>query len=321
MPRHAERRIVGLRFEPALLPPPHAESGCRARNGRLAGALRAVSERALRCAHIRAAQAPRVGRRGRAASDQAERARGAAVRRARQAPGLRRGRCDLRAQAPTPRRAAGRFAVAAQEVRGDLPLGGGGRGGQRRARGRRPAGRARGRGAADLDRRRLLSADLGRAYGSAHDRVDRKPRESRLPRVGPSGPGAPVGAPSLAQDAGHLLGVSRLARGQDRARRVERGHGSRLARGGSHRRHAAHRRCLDARQVRIQIAAVHGRLAPVRRLGRRRQPGGRDRRLQRLSRRCRRGLGAQPRDSSSSRRSCARAWVRTAASTWCTATR
>ena len=52
------------------------------------------------------------------------------------AASIRRGRCHLRAQAPPPRRAGGRVAVAAQEVRGDVPrrrCGGGGQRGARRA--------------------------------------------------------------------------------------------------------------------------------------------------------------------------------------------
>ena len=80
--------------------------------------------------------------------------------------------------------------------------------------------------------------------------------------------------------------VSGLARGQRRTRR----RGARPPRpqslaGGAHRRHAADRRCVVARQVRIQAAAVHGRRAALRGLAGRRQYRGGDRRRQRLSRR------------------------------------
>jgi hypothetical protein len=120
------------------------------------------------------------------------------------AASVRRGRCDLRAQAAPARRAGRRVAVAAQEVRGDLPRGRCGGRGQRGARGRCARIGARGRDTADLDRHRGLSAERRRAStGSARDhRLDRKPREPDLPRDDSSGPRPAHGAASRASSCG-----------------------------------------------------------------------------------------------------------------------
>ena len=136
----------------------------------------------------------------------------------------------------------------------------------------------------------------GRGCG-AHHRLDRKPRESRLPGNDPPGARAACGAPSRAQSAGDLLGVSRLGpRSRSSASRGARPPKRPLCRG-AHRHHAADRRCVGAGQMRVQIAAVHGRLAAMRGLAGRREHRGGDRRLQRLPRRNARGLGAQPREA------------------------
>src|SRR5580658_5908594 len=91
------------------------------------------------------------------------------------------------------------------------------------------------------------------------------------------------------------LTVPELAGDQRGARRLERGLRGSLARRRSNRGHASYGRCLVARQVCFQIAAVHGRLAPLRGLARRCQHRGRHRRIQRLSRNGRSRLGAQSR--------------------------
>ena len=177
---HAECIAAGLRSRSALVSSPHEKSGRAARGGGMAGATGALPERALWVAHLGAA---RLAARGRDVAVlhqiklSALEAR--ALRRTHPAANIRRGRCHLRPQAAPAGRAGRRFALAPQEIRGDLPLGRCGRRRQRRARGRRAARGPRGGDPAHVDRRRLLSGGSARPRRCPDHRVDRQSRESR----------------------------------------------------------------------------------------------------------------------------------------------
>ena len=208
----------------------------------MAGASRALSERAVRAADLGAARPVAVGAGRRASPDQIERAGGPIVRRAHAAEHFRRRRCHLRAQAAPARRTGRRFAMASPEIRRHLPLRGRGRRRQRRAGRHRAARRPRARDTANVHRRRPLSAGRGRRGRGSDHRLDRQPRKPDLPGNDPSRARPADGEASRAQSQGDLLEVSGVARDQRRRRPLERSHGGRRARGGAHRHHAADRR-------------------------------------------------------------------------------
>ena len=147
----------------------------------MAGASRALSERAVRAADLGAARTVAVGAGRRASPDQIERAGGQIIRRAHAAEHFRRRRCHLRAQAAPARRTGRRFEMASPEIRRHLPLRGRGRRRQRRAGRHRTARRSK--GCRSMGRRSTARRSTGcRSMGPACEAL-RPWASSSLPNV------------------------------------------------------------------------------------------------------------------------------------------